>query len=436
MADIQAFRALRFNLAQVGMLSNVVCPPYDVIDPALQRRLLEMSPYNIVRLELQPDQPGDDEQTNRYSRAAQIMREWIREDVLVTETRPAVFLVEQNYTVGDQTYTRKGFMARVRLEPFGTGNIYAHEETHSGPKADRLKLYKATATNLSPIFGLYPDQENSVITALEHATRQVLPIEATDHLGVTSRIWSITDVSAIQAAQATLCNLPVFIADGHHRYETGCKYFEEALLAGEAKDENAPQRFILMLLVSMGDPGLTIMPTHRLVDGLPGMDAATLATKLSPFFHIERVGAGNEAGFAAWRRISEDGSQDIIGLGTRADGIWTLLRLKPEGVEELARRVPEHTPEWQSLGVSILHRLVLDLLAPNGGLKVRYVHEDLEAVPAVHTDGPLGCDLSALVPPCEMDHVAEIASNNEKMPPKSTYFYPKVLSGLVLNPLR
>jgi len=436
MADIQAFRALRYNLAKVGMLSDVVCPPYDVIDATLQQRLLDMSPYNIVRLELQPELKGDDDNNNRYSRAAQILREWTREDVLVTDTRPAAYLVEQNYKVGDETHTRKGFMARVRLEPFGKGKIYAHEETLSGPKADRLKLYKATSTNLSPVFGLYPDYKNTVMHALEEATRNTLPIEATDHLGVTSRIWAVTDVAAVQAAQSTLSELPVFIADGHHRYETGCKYLEEALEAGEAKDENAPQRFILMMMVSMGDPGLTIMPTHRLVDGLPGIDAKTIVEKLSPYFDIEHVGTGDEAGYTAWQQIVEEGTQDIIALGTRADGNWTLLQLKPEGVAELARRVPEHTAEWRGLGVSILHRLALELLAPQGGLKFRYVHEDIEAVPAAHIRGAEGCDLSALVPACEMDHVAEIASGNEKMPPKSTYFYPKVLSGLVLNPLR
>lgn len=436
MAEIQAFRAIRYNLAKVGPLTDVICPPYDVIDSALQHRLLAMSEHNFIRLELQPEQPGDNDQSNRYTRAAQTLKNWLSEDVLVADAKPSIYLVHQHYVVDGKSEIRKGFMARVRLEPFGKGKIYAHEETLSGPKADRLKLFKATATNLSPVFGLYPDPQNSVMHALDTYAMRNLPIEATDHLGVTSRIWQISDPQLIQTAHSWLINQPVFIADGHHRYETGCKYLEECQAQGEALDPNAPQNFILMMLVSMNDPGLTIMPTHRLVDGLPNLDATQVAQALSPFFHIERVGGGREAGLSTWKRIVNDGSQDILGLGTRYDGNWTIARLKPEGLEELARRVPEHTASWRGLGVSILHRLALELLAPAGGLKFRYVHEDNEAVSAMASHGPEGCDLAALVPACEMSDVAEIASGNEKMPPKSTYFYPKVLSGMVLNPLR
>ncbi len=436
MADIQGFRGIRFNLAKVGPLTDVVCPPYDVIDQTLQHRLLAMSPHNFIRLELQPEQPQDDDQANRYTRAAQLLKNWTSEDVLVPDAKPSIYLVHQQYTADGESHTRKGFMARVRLEPFGQGKIFAHEETMSGPKADRLKLYKATASNLSPVFGLYPDPKNSVMEALDLFAMRNLPLEATDHLGVTSRIWQITDPQLIQTAHSWLIDQPVFIADGHHRYETGCKYMEECHSKGVGLEPDAPQRFILMMLVSMADPGLTIMPTHRLIDGLKNLDAVQLANALSPYFHIERVGGGKEAGQSAWKRIVQDGSQDILGLGTRHDGNWTLARLKPEGVAEIARRVPEHTPEWRSLGVSILHRLALEILAPQGGLKFRYVHEDSEAVSALGTHGPEGCDLAALVPACSMSDVAVIASGNEKMPPKSTYFYPKVLSGLVVNPLR
>jgi len=436
MADIQAFRGIRYNLAKVGPLTDVICPPYDVIDSALQHRLLAMSEHNFVRLELQPEQAGDSDQNNRYTRAAQIFKNWQSEDVLVPDAKPSIYLVHQHYQTGGETHVRKGFMARVRLEPFGTGRIFAHEETLSGPKADRLKLYKATAANLSPVFGLYPDPTNSVMEALDQFAMRNLPIEATDHLGVTSRIWQVSDPQLIQTAHSWLINQPVFIADGHHRYETGCRYLEECLSNGEATDPNAPQRFILMMLVSMADEGLTIMPTHRLVDGLPQLEATRIAQELSPYFHIERVGGGVEAGLSTWKRIVQDGSQSVLGLGSRHDGIWTLLRLKPEGFEELSRRVPEHTAAWRGLGVSILHRLALEVLAPAGGLKFRYVHEDHEAVTAMGNHGPEGCDLAALVPACSMNDVAQIASGNEKMPPKSTYFYPKVLSGLVVNSLR
>src|SRR5947209_4191318 len=192
MADVRAFRAFRYDLGRVGKLSDVIAPPYDVIDPALQQALYERSPYNVVRLILNKEEPADTAANNRYTRAAACLRDWQRDDVLLQDSARSLYVYHQEFEVEGQRFTRKGFMARVRLEPFGQGQIYPHEETLAGPKADRLKLFHATHMNLSQVFGLYPDDQGEVQARLDAAVGRSLPLEATDHLGVVSRLWPVT----------------------------------------------------------------------------------------------------------------------------------------------------------------------------------------------------------------------------------------------------
>ncbi len=224
---------------------------------------------------------------------------------------------------------------------------------------------------------------------------------------------------------------PVFIADGHHRYETGLKYRDERKQAGDWSGDDDPSNFCLMMLVGMSDPGLLILPTHRLVSGFPGLTADQLATHLQPEFEVQMTGEGEAGCRAAWDAIEQGGDQDLLGFGTVADGRWLLARLRTD--EAMDRLAPDHSPDWRSLGVSILHVLVLDsLLKPLGTASCRYVHLLREVLDDVSAHG---CDLACLVPPARMEHVESIASGLETMPPKSTYFYPKLLTGLVLNPL-
>jgi uncharacterized protein (DUF1015 family) len=226
----------------------------------------------------------------------------------------------------------------------------------------------------------------------------------------------------------------VFIADGHHRYETGLRYLEERRAVGEVASDEAAANFILMMLVPMSDPGLVILPTHRLVSGLPAVTAGQLASLLGPHFQVEVVGRGEQGARDTWELIEADGGQDLLGFGTVADGVWQTARFRSP--EVMGRLAPDHSPAWRGLAVSVLHVLVLDHLVPEGlgGTPAcRYVHLLREVTEAV---GGGQCQLAVLVPPAGMDHVEQIAGNLEKMPPKSTYFYPKLLSGLVFNPLR
>jgi uncharacterized protein (DUF1015 family) len=434
MAEIRAFRAYRYDLGRVGALGDVVAPPYDVIDPGLQQALYDRSPYNVIRLILNKEGPGDTEADNRYTRAAATLRDWLRDDVLTQDSARSLYAYHQDFEVEGRRYTRRGFLARVRLEPFGSGRIYPHEETLAGPKADRLKLFHATGMNLSPVFGLYPDPDGAVTARLDAAVGRAVPLQATDHLGVVSKLWPVHDHQAVSAVTGLLSPRPVFIADGHHRYETGLRYLEEQRAAGEVPDAEAPANFILMMLVSMSDPGLIILPTHRLISGLPGLTADRLAELLQGHFQVETVGRGEQGARDAWGLIEADGSQDLLGFGTVADGTWQTARLR--GAGEMARLAAEHSPAWRGLAVAVLHVLVLDrLLGPGLGAKpeCQYVHLLREVTGAV---AARQCQLAALVPPATMGHVEQIAGNLEKMPPKSTYFYPKLLSGLVFNPLK
>ncbi|MFO0811018.1 MAG: DUF1015 domain-containing protein [Gemmataceae bacterium] len=429
MADIHAFRAHRYDLGHVGPLSDVVAPPYDVIDPALQQALYDKSPYNVVRVDYGKEEPGDSDDSNRYTRAARLTREWTDTGVLKQDTARSLYVCHQEYEVEGVKHVRKGFLARVRLEPFGTGRIYPHEQTLAGPKADRLSLFKATAMNLSPVFGLFPDDAGEVQQALDDAVRRALPLEATDHLGTISRIWPVTDQHVVSRVTGLMGPKPVFIADGHHRYETSLRYLEEQKAAGLVTGNDAPQNFVLMMLVGMSDPGLLILPTHRLISGLPAMTGPQLREKLASHFEVETVGTGDAAAKAAWESIEADGSQTVLGFGTVADGGWHIARLtKPQAMDTLAA---DKSPAWRGLAVSVLHVLVLGELLKGG--TCRYVHLLREVTDDVRAKG---CQLAALVPPATMGHVEEIASGLETMPPKSTYFYPKLLTGLVFNSLK
>jgi uncharacterized protein (DUF1015 family) len=434
MADIRAFRAYRYDLGRVGNLSEVVAPPYDVIDPALQQALYTRSPYNVIRLILNREEPSDSDTDNRYTRAAHCLHDWQQERILLQDSARSIYVYHQEFEVEGQRFSRRGFLARVRLERFGEGKTFPHEETLAGPKADRLRLFQATAMNLSPVFGLYPDPAGAVQSQLDAVVRRVLPLEAVDHLGVVSRLWPVADQHIVSTVTGLMGPKPVFIADGHHRYETALRYLEEKRQAGEVRDVESAANFVLMVLVGMSDPGLIILPTHRLVSGLPNLTADSLRPVLESHFQLDTIGRGDQGARDTWELVQANGSQDLLGFGTVADGVWQVARFRSP--EIMAGLAPEHSAAWRSLAVSVLHVLVLDKLIPEGlggQPTCRYVHLLREVNEEVAAQR---CQLAVLVPPATMEHVEQIAGNLEKMPPKSTYFYPKLLSGLVFNPLK
>lgn len=431
MPEIQAFRGLRYDLGHVGSLSEVVAPPYDVISPEQQEQLYKRHPANVIRLILNRVEPGDDDQNNRYSRAAKFLKNWVREGVLKHEPDPAIYVYDQVFQYDGQEYTRRGFMARVRLQRFGEGQIYPHEETHAAAKADRLKLINACRANLSQIFGIYPDPDADVRPKLEAAIADKTPLEATDDLGVIHRLWAITDVKEISELTAMVGTRPIFVADGHHRYETACNFRDQLAEQGEL-DANHPANYVLMMFVSMNDPGMIVLPTHRLFRGLPELDSDQLKTRLSEFFECRLAGEGSDLAEMIWGEIELEDEQGTIGLFTAKDERWTVVRINEAGRQKMAELAPEHSEDWQGLGVSILHRLIVEaLLETSEYPKPKYVHRVEEVIEAL--EGPEEFPLAALVMPASLGHVQAISEHGERMPAKSTYFYPKLLSGLVIN---
>ncbi len=433
MAHVHPFRGWRYDVAQVGDLSDVTCPPYDVIDSEFQERLYEQHPCNVIRLELNRDEIGDANPDEKYRRAAEFLKRWIHQGVLIQEHEDSLYVYHQIFEWEGKTYTRRGFLGRIRLERFGEGNVFPHEQTLSGPKADRLKLLAACQMNLSPIFGLYPDDDNAVQAPLEKWVPSITPLEATDHLGVVHRMWPISNHDVIEQVRRSLRDRPVFIADGHHRYETAINYRDGLTVAGKLAGPDSSPNFVMMMFVGMSDPGLVILPTHRLVSGLESLTKDDLTTALCRNFTLEPVGQGGAAARETWDLIAADGGQDVLGLGTTSDGWWTLARLSDGS--PMKTLAPDQSDDWRGLGVSLLHKLVLEHLLKAhhaAGPKCRYVHLVDEVIASqAAKEVPLAC----LVPPAQIEHVESIAARLEKMPPKSTYFYPKLQTGLVFNPV-
>jgi uncharacterized protein (DUF1015 family) len=441
MAKIEAFCGLRYDLGHVGLLSDVVAPPYDVIDPEMQDALYKRHPANVVRLILNRDEPGDDQQQNGYSRAARFLRNWQQEGVLFRESDPAVYIYHQVFEDQGHSFVRRGFMARCGLERFGEGKIYPHEETMSGPKADRLKLTRACEANLSQIFGLYPDPDSEVQEVLEGAIGDTVPLEATDDLGVIHRIWPLTDLALLSRLTAIMGPKPMFIADGHHRYETACNYRDELATKGKLSPSD-PANGVLMMCVGMSDPGLIVQPTHRLFRGVPALTSDELVARLGDCFSTRLAGEGSNLAESIWKEIETESDQGTIGLFTTSDERWTLARISTVGHERLAQLVPDHSSDWQGLGVSILHRLIVDdLLGAAGHPKPGYVHTVSKLVQGLDENSEPGgagevsepYRLAALVMPATLEHIRRVSEHGERMPAKSTYFYPKLLAGLVIH---
>lgn len=432
MPEIQAFRAVRYNLGHVGSLSDVVAPPYDVIGPELQEKLYQKHPNNVVRLILNRQETTDDEQSNRYIRAKQFLKDWLSEGVLFTEADPAIYVYQQEFTSEGRTHIRRGFMARMRLSPFGEGQVFPHEETLSGPKIDRLMLTAVCKANLSQVFGLYPDPKGEVQGPLEEVVSRLTPLEAVDHLGVIHRMWPVTDVGVIGAVAARIASKPLFIADGHHRYETACNYRQQVYDSGALRPDH-PANYVLMQFIAMEDTGLLVLPTHRLFRGLPELSGEELAARLTPYFATQPAGQGPEQTTTVWEDIATSGDKAALGLYAGKDGRWLVAQLTEAGRTKMAEVAADHGPEWRSLGVSILHRLVVPLVAgPIEVPKPNYVHLVDEVIAGLKTGQ---YPLAALVMPATVDDIRNVSMHGERLPAKSTYFYPKLLSGLVINPL-
>lgn len=439
MAVIVPIRGIRYAVSKIGSLADVVTPPYDVIDSAAQARYYARHPYNIIRLELGQIFAQDDERNNRYTRAANYFFRWLEEGVLEREKEPALYLYEQEFYHHGQLKKRTSFFCGVKLEPYSSGNILPHEETLSKPKADRLQLMRACKANLSPVFGLYSDPEEKVNQTLRAECSKPPAAEFIDEVGETHRLWVITDPAAQQAVIDFLAEKPIFIADGHHRYETALSYCQEMKAQGiEIYDH------VLMALANIYDPGLVILPTHRVVKNLLQFDLEKFKKQLGQFFHLEAYplpSARNEQPDAItnfFRTLARDAKSPAkFGLYTR-EKVFYLLVLRPD-VSPAVLLDQKRSEAWRKLDVALLDHLVLDRLLGIGSEQRKneehliYTRDESEALELVDKGA---AQLAFFLNPPAVEEVTAVAAAGDKMPQKSTYFYPKLLTGLIINPLQ
>jgi uncharacterized protein (DUF1015 family) len=417
MAEIQPFRALRYDPHRTGGLQDVVSPPYDVIDDQQRASLEARSPYNVVRIDL--PQGGDD----RYDRAAQLLGEWRSEGVVVLDDEPALWTLSQDYVGPDgERRTRTGSFARVRVEDYGAGRIRPHERTHPGPREDRLRLTRATRANLSPIFSLYSDPAGTVRDALAAGGGNEPWEQTIDDDGTVNRLGRVDDPEAIAAVQRVLRGTELLIADGHHRYETARVYAEE--IGGDG-----PHRYVLMCLVALQDPGLTVFPTHRLVRGLRPDQHEALADALRRDFEIEQLPDTSAL---------SPPSGDTVRIGYIDAHFRTpyMLTLRDPAIAD--RALPDRAQPYRRLDTAVLEALILkgalsmtddDIDHLNGLGYARDAEQALERVLSAEYDAAF------LMAPTPVERVQAVAAAGESMPPKSTYFFPKVPTGLLFNPL-
>ncbi len=424
---IAPLTGIRYDAQRFGQdVSRVIAPPYDVLDSADKEALLTQDSCNVVAIDLPhvpPKQAGPDAV---YQRAANTFEAWLADGVLMRDPEPGLYLYQQRYTHRGRDFTRTALFARLRLSPLGEGRVVPHEQTFGGPKEDRLKLMQATRCNLSAVFGLYSDPDGGVLAAMGSAGRDPDAVAVLN--GVDARLWYVADSSVVARVRQTLAGKPIYIADGHHRYETALMYRDWlAAREGELPD-NHPAHYVLVGLCAMEDPGLLMLPYHRTVEHVP-LELSELVSRCEPVFTPTDAPVADPEQLADAAARCAPGSVAVVQPSTGASTILVLQR--PDVLDDLE---PQHGEAWRRLPAAILHRFLIDrMIAPTLSREpvIHYTSVADHAVAvAAETDG-----LALLVQPTQMAQMRAVCQTGELMPQKSTFFYPKLATGLVINPL-
>ncbi|MFQ5989198.1 MAG: DUF1015 domain-containing protein [Candidatus Methylomirabilales bacterium] len=430
MARVLPFQGYRYNLEKIGDPAAVVSPPYDVIPHDFRRALHQQHPYNVVRLILGEDRTGDGEAENRYVRAHRYFHEWEQTGMLVRESHPVFYVYEQAYQwKRGERRVRTGLIGAVGLEDYNARIIFPHEQTFPGPKADRLRLMQALPVNLEQIFCFYPGSPEPIRSRLLEVTRTAPLCDFGDAPGVRHRLWVLQDAEAIRDLVMAFRERPLFIADGHHRYETALTFQKEMEHIDVRGGPDKAYNFVMMTLVSIGDEGLTILPTHRLIQATRDRSWTEILRSLKPHFHCDgRVIREGEGIKIYFEEMEDRGRQaHVFGLYTGGD-TFTILTLKDPGV---LKGLAESGRSFggQPLDVVVLEHLVFRrLLKIEDAEVIRYTHDDQLALAEVRQGRAAA---AFFVNPTPVSRITEIVSAGERLPPKTTFFYPKLASGLV-----
>ncbi|OGQ80304.1 MAG: hypothetical protein A3F90_10705 [Deltaproteobacteria bacterium RIFCSPLOWO2_12_FULL_60_19] len=430
MAHIVPFRGILYNPKKVSDPSKVIAPPYDVISPEEQERLYKRSPYNVVRLIL-------NQEPDPYESVARLFESWQQDGILVRDGVPALYFLSHRFAHKEKgEVERKGFMALARLEDFSSGAIRPHEATLDGPKADRLRLMLSCHANLSPIFALYSEPKQLINRLMaEHVHGMAPHVEVKEDKGGVCRLWRVTDPELIRMAEREMEAQPLLIADGHHRYEAALNYRNH--MRGQRPNTTGREAFnyVMMFFANMQDEGLVILPTHRLVRAFQPIPFQQLEESLLRYFYIEpyaKTPEGQRSFLGALKRGGK--KHHLIGASFKRDPRYLILRLKNKRF--MQRLAGDLSAPMQELDVSILHRLILDHilgLKPEEQIKpevISYSQDEEKVLQAVEKDD---YQAAFILNPPQPEQIMEITLRGEKMPQKTTYFYPKLISGLVIN---
>ena len=440
MAEIRPFKGLRYSSNRVPNLEAVATPPYDVISPVEQQMYYARSPYNVIRLELGLEFEDDTPQNNRYTRARDFYAEWLRQGVLIPEAKPSMYVYQHQFEFQGSRRTRRALVACLRLEELDSGIVLPHEDTLDKPLGDRLSLMRACNANFSPVFGLFEDGKGRVSSVLETATSAFPAFSLNWNGGETHSFWVIDDRSALRALSESLAPAQVFIADGHHRYKTALRYRDEVRAANPKFTGEEAFNYVMVKLVEIDSPGLAILPTHRVVARDVSFDPELVEQKLIDLFEVRHFPAdGNQPAEveALLRQMETARSENVFGaFGLKRDCFTILLSRNGGRIQKAMPK--ENSSAWRSLDVSVLKALVLERalgvseedLVRQGAIE--YVADEVAAARAV-SEG--NASLAWFLRPATVKQVRDVALASDRMPRKSTYFYPKPLTGLVLNDL-
>lgn len=435
MADISPFRGLRFNADKVNDLSSVITPPYDVISPLEQRRYHAADPYNVIRLELGEELPGDTPLENKYTRANATIRNWLEEGVLLREPVPAYYLLEHRFVLNGCLMSRLGLVGRMRLDN-GAG-ARPHETVMQSRVDDRLSLLRHTRVNISTVLGMARKQEPGLASVFSAVITSGPDLSAVDHDGVIHNVWIISEAER-KAYIAEWCrSRVVYIADGHHRYQTSQLYQAERLAAGDKSDG---PNFVMMTLMDAGDDGLVALPTHRLLRLPNGVQMSFVEGKLAAHFHAELIGPGQDPSSTAesWLRTLESRGKGNAVFGAYGLHGRQLCLYETKDRPKLQAMLPaEKSDAWKSLDVSVIHSVVFKDAAGIDGPEteersLKYTRSAEEAINLVDRGE---YHMAFLVNPISIETILAVADTGDRMPPKSTYFHPKIPTGLVMYPL-
>ncbi|MCE9625622.1 MAG: DUF1015 domain-containing protein [Deltaproteobacteria bacterium] len=427
MPKIDAFQGYRYNPEKVGDLSLVMAPPYDVIDPALQDKLYDKSPYNVVRIDL----AKEENDLNRYSVSQHTYTTWKQKEILRQDEKPSIYLYFQTYSLPDgRRLTRRGFIARRRLETFAEGGVKPHEQTFPGPKADRLKLMQSTNASFSPIFALYPDPSQEAGAQLAQLSERKPDIEIRDEKGDEHRLWCIDDAAKIERLLGTVHDRPLLIADGHHRYETALAFAEEQKAKlGDRFTGKEPFNYVMMYICALEDPGLVVLPTHRVLAQKPEVNEEIFRGLVSKYAKIKTFPMSEVK--AAIRFMEEEGEHEHV-LGWVHAGQIEIMTFDVDKILESQSLNRLHF-SIRDLDVTILHDLVMEELlgVAKGAQKeygnILYIKEAVEAIQLAKEKNTYAFLMNAT----KLKQIQAVIAIGEKMPQKSTFFYPKPLTGLV-----